>query len=140
MKARTRKISWQLMATLIIGLAWVLAAASATIEQQHDRAPLVSIVALLANPDTFNGQRVAVISWGIIEFETAALYLFQVDPNYSNSSNGIWLDLSDAPSVDHPLSGYLYVEGQFFSGDQARGYSGRISSITRILQLEPVVN
>ena len=127
--------------SLVAGFSLALSCSAASGDEieQSSNFEDISIVALLADPEKYDGHRVAVRAWGIVEFEHSGIYLSDDDPRYLNFQNGIWLDLSNGPEVSARIEGYLYVEGRFLAGDSHRGYRGRLETINRLLKLDPYV-
>jgi hypothetical protein len=83
-----------------------------------------SLVALLANPDRFEGKPVAVIGFYHGSFEHSALYLGRDDFRHYVTSNGLWVANNVPESLnDH----YVLVEGIFSA--QSRGHLGQWSGI-----------
>src|SRR5688572_29982408 len=75
----------------------------------------VSLIQLIANPTSFDGRRVAVTGYVVLEFEHTAVYLHETDATYGIARNGLWLDV--------PVGGdshrarvhrrYVSIEGTF---------------------------
>lgn len=59
----------------------------------RDLGAEISLVAVLAQPTTYDGRRVTVEGWCFRGPEESALYLTADDVEYLNASNAIWLDL-----------------------------------------------
>lgn len=57
----------------------------------------VSIIELIARPELYHRQRVAVTGYLWLEFEGSAIYLSRDDQRYSITPNGLWVDF--APNV-----------------------------------------
>jgi hypothetical protein len=106
----------------------VLALACATPSADTAGPRVVPLVALLAAPDHFDAEPIAVTSWAAVEFELAALFLSPADKKNLIHESGIWLDAPQETfaSFPVPFEGFVRVEGVFRSGDPARGFRGRI--------------
>jgi hypothetical protein len=110
-----------------------LFAARRSARQPHD----VTMVQLIANPDSFDGEFIRVIGFLRLQFEGNVLYLHREDYERSILGNGIWVDVtSEGWKQDHMLdSKYVVIEG-FFSST-SRGHMGAWSgSITNIRRAE----
>jgi hypothetical protein len=94
----------------------------------------VPLVALIVNPDRYDGAEIEVTAWGVIEYEMAALFLSESDYRHLVFENGVRLEVSETPGVPASARGYLSVVGRFRSGDEARGFAGRMSDIRRITE------
>ena len=92
-----------------------------------------SIVAMIAAPAKYDGQRIQTIGFLDVEFEGHALYLHEEDYRYSISRNAVELVLTK-PQEDQfkKLSlTHVIVEGSFSaSGDEM--YGGSLRDITRL--------
>jgi len=90
----------------------------------------VSIAALLANPEKFDGTPVRVIGFYHGSFEHSAIYFAQNDFRHNIHSNGLWV----SGSIPSNLNGqYILVEGIFSSNDQGHLglWSGSICNVAR---------
>jgi hypothetical protein len=90
----------------------------------------VSIAALLANPDKFDGTPVRVIGFYHGSFEHSAIYFSQNDFRHNIHSNGLWV----SGSIPSSLNGqYILVEGIFSSNDKGHLglWSGTICNVAR---------
>lgn len=94
----------------------------------------VPLVALIVNPDRYDGAEIEVTAWGVIEYEMAALFLSESDYRHLVFKNGVRLELPETPGVPARARGYLSVVGRFRSGDEARGFAGRMSDIKRVTE------
>lgn len=94
--------------------------------------PRVPLVALIANPERYDGTVIEVSAWGVLEFEGAALYLSPSDHQYLVAEAGVWLEVSEESRFPDNTRGYLAVRGRFHSGDNARGFAGRIADIKKL--------
>lgn len=90
-----------------------------------------SIVALIANPDRYDGKLVRIIGFLRIEFEGNAIYLHQSDYEHAISKNGLWAEIDMArKELDQK---YVLVEGTFDAGNHGHMgmFSGAITNIRR---------
>jgi hypothetical protein len=92
----------------------------------------ISIAALVANPERFEGKPVFVIGYYRSGFEHSAVYLHQEDAAHSITANGLWLQ-ADVPN--DLRNGYIGVDG-IFTG-LARGHlgqwSGTLCGVSRVV-------
>ena len=90
----------------------------------------VSIAALLANPDKFNGRAVRVFGFYHGSFEHSAIYLGETDFRNGLSPNGLWVASGVPKSVNDQ---YILLEGIFSSGDRGHLglWSGTICNVVR---------
>jgi hypothetical protein len=126
----------------IVALGFVvLCALSTSPHADPPRDTAVSLIQLIANAGAFDGKRVLVTGYVVLEFENTAVYLHESDATYGIARNGLWLDV--------PLGGdshrtrfhqrYVLIEGTFNA--HRRGhlglFSGSIESIGRFELVEP---
>ena len=95
---------------------------------------MVSLIQLIANPASFDGTRVALTGYVVLEFEHTAV-------TYGIARNGIWLDVpvgSDSHRARFHRQ-YVLIEGTFRA--QRRGhrdaFSGSLENIGRFDLVEP---
>lgn len=90
-----------------------------------------SIVALIANPDRYDGKLVRIIGFLRIEFEGNVIYLHQSDYEHAISSNGLWAEI-DMMRKDLDKK-YVLIEGTFDAGNHGHMgmFSGAITKIRR---------
>lgn len=119
----------------------VIVALSTSPHADDPRQGAVSLIQLIANPAAFEGKRVLLTGYVVLEFENQAVYLHESDAKYGIARNGLWLDV--------PLGGdshrarfhqqYVLIEGTFNA--QRRGhlglFSGAIEHIGRFELVEP---
>lgn len=94
----------------------------------------VPLVALMVQPDRYDGVEIEVTAWGVVEYEMATLFLDESDYHYLVFENGVWLDFAKRSDSPSEARGYLSVVGSFHSGDEARGFAGRITDIKRVTE------
>lgn len=94
------------MSTLLAALLLALPAGAAGPKS-------ASLVALIANPERYDGKTVRVIGYAVAEFEGTAVYLHREDHDEGLDSNGLWLELGDAcaKKADEFKNGYALLEG-----------------------------
>ena len=98
---------------------------------------LVSLIQLIANPNAFDGQRVILYGYAILEFEHNAIYLTEPDAKRATTPNGLWLDLPMGSSIYQNRATfhgrYVLIEGAFNARRRGHGslFSGTIENITR---------
>lgn len=121
---------------LTLPSALVLISASAIATEVRD----VSMIQLIANPQQYDGSPIRLIAFLNLEFEGNALYLHREDYEKSNSSNAIWITLTDKQenSLKKLSGGYVLVEGIFRSKERGHldMFSGSIERIKRIQSWE----
>jgi hypothetical protein len=106
------------------------------------QVPLVSLIQLIANPQTYDGKRVRVIGYLHLEFETEAIYLHREDFEQRINQNAVWLELpanltkSQKEAVNDK---YVICTGVFkaIEGVTLGGFPGEIKDVNR---LEPTGN
>lgn len=104
-----------------------IAAASPVAPSQTPFAP-VPLVAVLANPERFDGQIVSVEGYLNLEFEGDALYLSRSDFENGLSGNAVWVDgpKFEEPEAREALTGrFVSLTGRYVAG--RRGHMGRFS-------------
>jgi hypothetical protein len=125
---------------MLVGFA-VIAAATSAPGAREARDMTVSLIRLIADPGSFDGKRVLVTGYVMLEAENTAVYLHESDASYGIFSNGLWLDV--------PLGGeshrarfhrrYVLVEGTFNArrrGDRD-AFGGSLENIGRFELVEP---
>ncbi len=95
----------------------------------------VSLIQLIANPNTYDQKIVRVIGFVRLEFEGNAIYLHQDDYKHGISKNGLWLNATDdmrKKTADFDQK-YLLLEGTFNAKKMGHMglFSGSIQQITR---------
>ena len=99
-----------------------------------DGGAIVSLVALVSNPERYAGQKVLVTGFCSLGFEDTAVYLHEEDYRRTLTPNSIWLELvpphSGRPNPAH--ENYCLVEGNFSSEAARNGRGGRLHDITRL--------
>jgi hypothetical protein len=126
----------------LIAIAFALAAVSGCVSSEPlppvASAPVseVSIQALVAAPDKFNGARVRIIAPCLIEFEGSALYATEEAQEAHAAHQAVWLQLNWPLLPERrALNGkYVLVEGRFFSGLRGHEgmFQGAIIDVTRL--------
>lgn len=114
--------------TLKVSLMILLMGNSFSASSEQPRIFEVSLVSLIANPEKYEGQRIAVAGFLHIEFEGTAIYLHQDDYVYGISQNGIWVflpenldSISDFPGSCQS-NRYVQIVGRFSS--KFKGHMG----------------
>ena len=98
----------------------------------------VSMVALLANPDAFNGKNIHVVGALNLEFENRMLCLHSEDIVKGIEKNCIWVQFDNnalQKSEEDLLlfkNYYVVVEGIFDSSSKNSRCSGALTKISRI--------
>lgn len=95
----------------------------------------VSVVALIATPEKYDGEIVQITGFARIGPEEAAIYLSKDDAKYSNTANSIWIEISESSDDRYTYDAkWIFVEGTF--RNSAGGHLNQsptfIENITRI--------
>lgn len=102
----------------------------------------VSLIRLLANPESFRGEVVRVKGFGVIEFEYNAVMLSEGDASHGILKNGIWLRLSpdEFEQYSKYTRRYLLVEGTFVPEKDEHYYGTFGGVLEDISRLEPLTS
>jgi len=97
----------------------------------------VSLIQLIANPQTYDNKRIRIIGFVRLEFEGDAVYLHQEDFEYGLSKNGLWIDVPQdmtKKQMDAVNRRYAICTGTFRAGGHGHMglFSGEIAAITRL--------
>ena len=126
---------------LIFAVGCAVLFALSTLPDAEEPRNSVSLIQLIANPASFDGKRVVLTGYVVLEVENTAVYLHESDATYAIARNGLWLDV--------PLGGeshrarfhqrYVLVEGTFNA--RRRGhqelFSGTLENIGRFEVVDP---
>jgi hypothetical protein len=139
---RRRNTSHVVGPALILAVGFVvIVALSASSEAQAPRETNVSLVQLIANPASFEGKRVRLIGYVVLESEHTAVYLHENDARHGITRNALWLDV--------PLGGeshrvqfnqrYVLIEGVFSAARRGHRelFSGAVEQVGRFEVVEP---
>ena len=98
----------------------------------------VSMAALLANGDRYDGVRVITQGYIHFEFEGNAIYLHKEDLDRNLSRNGLWVTLAKDVEATACQDAYVIVEGTFRAGlgGHFALWSGALDDITRCARLD----
>jgi len=96
----------------------------------------ISIVALIANPEKYEGDTVMVAGFLNLEFEGNALYIHKDDYEHRIFKNSIWVDV-DRDSLKSYFNKYnqkyVMVQGVFYRDQGGFGsFSGSVKTISNI--------
>lgn len=75
-----------------VGLV-VVVALSTSPDAEEPRDMAVSLIQLIANPAAFDGKRVLLTGYVVLEAENTAVYLHESDARYGIARNGLWLEV-----------------------------------------------
>lgn len=98
----------------------------------------VSLVALIATPERYEGKKVQVIGYVVLEFEGTAVYLHEEDAKHLLTSNGLWLDFEKVTRSlvknAEAQPQYAIIDGVFRGGMQGHMglWSGSLTDLTRL--------
>jgi hypothetical protein len=92
-----------------------------------------SMVALIANPEPFEGKKVLTYGYVHFEFEGNGVYLHEEDFINVLPTNGLWVDLANGLDPNKCQDSYALLEGTFRGGPSGHFglYSGRLENVTR---------
>ncbi len=85
---------------LVIAVCFMLLSTDAVCKEQD--ALSVPLVRLMASPDKYNGQKVKVHGYVLIEVESYSIFLTRDDCLLFNTSGGLWLDSKFTFAKDSP--------------------------------------
>ncbi len=95
------------------------------------------MVQLLANPDAYQGKKIAVSGFLHLEFEGDAIYLHEDDSKNQIYKNGFWVSCKPeiAKKFNEASDGYVMIVGRFST--KTKGHlglwSGTIEKIERVI-------
>ena len=126
---------------LVMGLSLIGSPRSGQCQGSTKQGPprLVSIINLIAHPETYNGQQIAVQGYATVGFENNFLYQNPYDAQTFAISNALPLEITKDEMTqwrkfDHQP---VRVEGTFFVPDPKKGsWFPPNGSITKITLLE----
>ena len=99
------------------------------------REPMeVGMVALLSNPQRYDGKLIRTIGFACLEYESDALYLHVEDYQYQNDRNALALRLTKEQRTRFKKMSlrHVIVEGTMYAdGLEATEFGGSIGNITR---------
>ena len=104
-------------------------------------APLdLGMVALLADPEKYDGKVIRTIGFMCLEYEGNALYLHEEDFRYGLLKDALSLRLSSAQQKQFKNLSlkYVIIEGTLYAnGPERSEYGGAIGNITRLEYWRP---
>lgn len=81
--------------------------------------PLVSVIAIIANPKAFHKREISFVAYVELGFEANILFLSPTDAKYAITSNAIWL--GDPRLCQQSQGGkYVLVRGEFIADEGPR--------------------
>ena len=123
---------------LALAAALALLCAGPALAQQAE-PERVSLVALIANPPAYEGHRVQVSGYLMLEFEGDALYLGKNDFDANLFSNAIWIDTDlwrDKAAARRVSRRYVTLDGVFTTHARYSNlFSGELTAIGDIRPL-----
>ncbi len=87
----------------LVIVVWFLVLSKDAGSREQD-ALLVPLVRLMAAPEKYNGQKIKVQGYALIEVESYSIFLTRDDCLLFNTSGGLWLDSKFAFAKDSPSS------------------------------------
>ena len=126
---------WSLYLLVLIMLLPFGSARSSHASSGRPKPINVGMVALLAEPQSYDGKFIRTFGFMCLEYEGDALYLHEEDYRYQNYKNAVWLRVAEAQrkqfkslSLKHVL-----IEGTMYAnGLESSEYAGAIGNITRL--------
>jgi hypothetical protein len=96
---------------------------------------LVSLIQLIATPELFHEQRIAVIGFFVVKHEAQGIFLAESDYRNGASKNALWFAGTLNPEFVQFHERYALVEGIFDMTNKGhlQFYSGAIRDLTRVL-------
>jgi hypothetical protein len=99
----------------------------------------VSLIALIADPASYDGRGVSVVGVASLEFEGTGIFLGEYDFRHRITKNGLWLDVdpgTDSAAISLCHGAPVIVEGTFEAANH--GHLGMWSgAITKVQWLRP---
>jgi hypothetical protein len=130
----------------ILSLLMGLLCCPCLVPAQHPARPAgpvlipISIIRLIANPASFDGQRIRVfgfLGYGNGFDNTLSLYVSEIDSQNAIMANSIELRMEDTkirPLIGH----YVGLRGVFHAPDPKTGFNGYIDQVSDIGKWPPV--
>jgi len=127
---------------VMLAVAGALIAALAFAPAAQDRHDMtVSLIQLIADSRSFDGRRVVVTGYVMLEVDNTAVYLQETDAAYGIFRNALWLDvgLGDESHRARFHRRYVLIEGTFSARRRGHldAFGGSIGSIGRFELVEP---
>ena len=113
---------------LIVAVGFVVVfALSTSLHAEDPRDSAVSLIQLIANPLSFDGKRVLLTGYVVLEAENTAVYLHEDDARYGIARNGLWLEVPRGGESHRARfhQQYVLIEGTFDA--RRRGHRGMFS-------------
>jgi hypothetical protein len=85
-------------------------------ERMFDGYCMVSVIDLIANPELFDGQKVLIVGYVHVAYESRAVYLHKDDFLYDITRNALWLAVADSVDLKKCQNSYATVRGTFKAG------------------------
>jgi hypothetical protein len=129
----SRLLGCCLLSVSVLGLT---AGKIATLELSGAEPIRVSIIQLIATPQSYDGKSVIVAGFMRLEVEGDALYLHEEDFKYGLTINSVWLTVTDAilDQREKYTDKYVEIEGTFNARNTGHFgmFSGSIENIKRL--------
>lgn len=95
----------------------------------------LSLIDVIANADKYNGEKVRLIGFLSLGFESKAVYLSSLDYKHSITKNALWVDVDKSGEYKKFDKQYVLIEGVFDAKNKGhlKLYSGEIKDVTRII-------
>lgn len=135
MRNASRSASSTFFVRVLICIALLICQCKSLVAQSVDGPISISMIALLANPDKYNGKLVRIVGYVNIEYEGTAVYFHKEDKLFSIRKNAIALHLrkEDGNNTKNINGNYVLIEGVFDSNTGHMGlFGGSIHSIKRL--------
>jgi hypothetical protein len=123
-------------AALVAALAWPDPYATSAFPLVPDPNE-ISLIALIMDPISYDGERIRVSGFAVFEHEAEALFLSRDDALYHIQVNSIRLDTRKSLAELRELNGrYVYISGTFkATKDEMRGYIHSIDILRPLIPL-----
>ena len=131
------------MKKIVIILCILILVAPSIAYPQRQRPIEVSIIRLIANPQSYNGRYVRVTGFVTIRFEGNVVFLHEEDYRHFLTKNALWLEIRRGERHTY-IEGdqkYVLIEGTFdahLTGHRG-AYSGAIRNIRRFQPLDALM-
>jgi len=122
---------------MLIATLLFLAIGTAVVSSS-DHPIIVSIIALIGNPEKFDGKRIIVVGFLSLEFESDILYLSREDSERGIPKNGLWVERTKQMirNIEQLDGRYVVIEG-IFSSERKGHMSITSGGIFQVIRCEP---
>jgi hypothetical protein len=125
--------------SIIVGLSVAITLATLITHARSDeKAKDVSLVALIATPERFQGTLIRTSGYLRLEFEGDAIFMTKSDADHRISKNGLWVSAEEFRARKNEVHNrYVFIEGRFSAQilGHMDAYSGAITNVTGIIPI-----